>query len=104
MINEVYIIGKIATEIKNVSKTENPMVIFNVVTWEKQKDKQPKSDFHTIVCYGSSADNLIKYGKKGMQVHVHGKIEYTKLESGTKAQIKAKNVLFLGGKNESDVA
>lgn len=103
MINEIKIIGKIAGEIKNISKTENPMVIFSVVTWDGVGENK-KSEFHQVVCFAKSAEFLIKHAKPKDQVFVSGRVEYVKLDNGMKAQIKADKIRMLGAKNEESVA
>ena len=53
---------------------------FSLATTEQWKDpqgeKQSKTEWHQIVCWGKAGENAAKYIKKGAELIIEGKIEY----------------------------
>lgn len=84
---------------------------FSVATAESFKDKsgnrQERTEWHSIKCFGKTAEFAEKYIKKGTSLFIEGKIrtdEYTD-KSGNKkfaTYILADTIQFAGSKNESD--
>lgn len=80
-LNRVYIIGRL---------TKDPQVFgtvtrLNVATTEKWKDKQTQewkesSEFHKIVCFGYQANYATKYGHKGAEVFIEGRLKTSSYE------------------------
>jgi single-strand DNA-binding protein len=76
--------------------------------WEKDGQKQEKTEWHRVTVWGKTAENVGKFVKKGSTVLVEGKLQTRQWEdkSGQKryqTEIVAHSVLFLDGrKNGND--
>jgi single-strand DNA-binding protein len=47
-------------------------------TWKNPDgEKQSKTEWHQIICWGAKGENASKYIKKGKELLITGKIEYT---------------------------
>ena len=62
------------------------------------------TEWHRVVCYGNTAENVLEYCKKGKQLYVEGRIRTDKWEDkegNTKftTEIVAQIVRFLGGRS-----
>lgn len=76
-------------------------------TWtDKEKGKQTKTEWHNIVVWGKQAEIVEKYVKKGKELIIKGKIEYSSVEDKetnkktTYTNIKMASFEFCG-KNEN---
>lgn len=71
--------------------------------WEKDGNKQEKTEWHRVVVYGKLAENCAQYLDKGRSVYVEGKLQtrtWDDKQTGEKrymTEIVAQNVTFLGG-------
>jgi single-strand DNA-binding protein len=78
---------------------------FSVATsesWVKDGEKQERTEWHRVVCWGKLAETCAKFLSKGRQVLVEGKAQTREWEDkeGNKRQtteLNAMNVQFLGG-------
>jgi single-strand DNA-binding protein len=117
-LNNVQLIGNIGNdpEIRTTSGG-NKVATFSLATskqWTGQGgDKQEKTEWHRCVAWnvkGSGlADVVEKYVKKGERIYVGGSIEYGQYkdkEGQTRytTEIKARDVLLLGGKSDDALA
>ena len=117
-VNKAIILGNICSDIEvRYMPNGNAVANFSVATNEKWKDKntgemKEKAEFHKVVVFGATADKYLgKYGKKGQQVYVEGKIETRKWQdnNGTdrytteiKVDIGGKVELLGGRDNQSN--
>lgn len=75
---------------------------------DKDKNKQEKVEWHSIVLWGKTAENCTQYLDKGRQVYVEGRLQTrtwddkTSGEKKYKTEIVANVVQFLGGKGGED--
>lgn len=71
-------------------------------------EKQEKTQWHRVVAWKALADIVDKYVKKGERIYVSGSIEYKQWEKdGEKrysTEIKAREIILLGGKQDSPTA
>jgi single-strand DNA-binding protein len=79
-LNQVTILGRMGRdpEVRNTNNG-NAIANLNIATTETWKDKatgerQEKSEWHRVVCFGHAADIASKYLAKGSQVLVQGKL------------------------------
>jgi len=88
----------------------NAVANFRIATSEKWTDKggnkQEKTEWHRIVAWGKLAELAGEYLSKGRQVYVEGRLQTRewKDKEGAKrytTEIIAKQIVFLGGKNDS---
>lgn len=79
-LNKVTIIGNLTRdpEIKSIPSGQK-VCSFSVATNETYKDaqgqKKEKVEFHNIVVWGKTAENVAQYMKKGSQILVEGKLQ-----------------------------
>ncbi|MBX7183050.1 MAG: single-stranded DNA-binding protein [Bacteroidia bacterium] len=104
-LNKVLLIGNLGKdpEIRNL---ENGATVahFSIATTEYYKDKsgnrQDQTEWHNIVAWRNLAELSEKYLKKGMQVHIEGRIKSRNWEDkeGKKhyqTEILADDIIFL---------
>src|SRR3990167_1134360 len=70
-------------------------------TWKnKDGEKQEQADFHNIVAFGKTAENIHQYMRKGSSIYIEGRIQtrsWEDKESGKRVyrtEIVAENVQF----------
>lgn len=114
MKNKVNLIGHVGADpiVKQVG--DSTVANFTLATSEKYKDKQgtkqEKTQWHTLVCWGKLAENVIaKYVKKGSRIDVEGQIEYEEYtdKEGVKrkaTKINVYDLLLLDSKGTAPVA
>jgi single-strand DNA-binding protein len=75
-----------------------------VATSYKPKTGAEVTEWHRVVAYDTTADNCVKYLKKGRSVYVEGRLQTRQYErDGQKhssTEIVAERVVFMGGKEE----
>jgi single-strand DNA-binding protein len=111
-LNKVQLIGYIGKD-PEVSTISSGMKVakFQMATSESYKDKSgtkvEKTEWHNIIAWGSHADVIEKYLKKGKQIYVEGKLttrSWDDKKSGEKKYITEIVLLsfsFLGKKDDS---
>lgn len=112
MINKVILLGRVGKD-PEIRRFENGSVIgnFTLATSERNKDRQTgemveKTEWHSISCYGKTAEFAEKYIKKGTTLYVEGKIkykEYTGKDGVTKkyTEILADTMQFVGKREDN---
>lgn len=110
-LNKVIIVGRITQqpELKALP-TGIKVCSFSVATNEyfKNKDgvKQEKTEFHNIVCFGATAENIAKFMDKGNEIMIEGKLQTRNWEiEGVKkyrTEILAQTVQFGSKPQESN--
>lgn len=79
-LNKAIIIGNLTRdpELKAIA-SGNKVCTFSVATNRTYKDangvRQEKTDYHNIVVWGKTAENVATYMKKGSQILVEGRME-----------------------------
>lgn len=106
-VNKVTLVGRLGgdPEVKTVGT--NQVASFSVATsetWQKDGQKQEKTEWHRIVVWGKQAENAGKYLKKGRQVYIEGKLQTRSWEDqqGQKhyaTEVVAQNIQYLGDNN-----
>ena len=108
MVNKVTLIGRLGVdpEMKNLP-SGNQLCELRIATSRPSKDGQAQSDWHTVVCFGKTAELAVKYLSKGRQVYIDGRLQYDTWEDKTtgkkmtKTKIIANQLNFLGGRNDT---
>ncbi len=109
-VNKVILVGNLGAD-PETRTTPGGMVIANlrVATTGREKDKEGNwvdaTEWHRVVCFGTTAENAKKFLKKGRQIFVEGKIKTNKWtdQEGKErytTEIVANEVRFLGGGRE----
>ncbi len=82
-INKAIIVGNVGRDAETRFTTAgDPVTNFSIATSETWKDKegekQEKTEWHNVVCFGKTAEIAGQYVKKGSMVGVDGKIQTRK--------------------------
>lgn len=101
-INKALIVGRITKDIELKKLPSGSSVCsFSVATNEtytKDGNKVETTEFHNIVCFGKTADNVSRYMCKGCEIFIEGKLQTRTWEKdGQKHyrnEIIAQNVQF----------
>jgi len=101
-VNKVILIGNITRDPElKVTPQGQHVCAFSMATNEvyvQNGQKQEKAEFHNVVAWGKTAENIAKYMRKGSQIYIEGKITTRSWESeGVKkyrTEIVALNVQF----------
>jgi single-strand DNA-binding protein len=109
-LNRVQVLGNITKnpELKSLPSGQK-VCSFSIATNETYKDregnKKEKVEYHNIVAWGITAQNIAKYMSKGSQIYVEGKLQTRSWEAEGKklyrTEIMANNVQFGNNKNAS---
>lgn len=109
-LNKAMVIGNLGAD-PEVRYTQSGTAVANLSiatneTWkDKSGEKQERTEWHKVVVFGRTAENVGKYLKKGRQVYIEGRIQTKDWEDrdGNKrytTEIVAQNVTFLSGGND----
>lgn len=111
MINKVILLGTLGKdpEVRTISsgkKVANFSLATNETRKDKNGDKITETEWHNIVVWGTAAETVEKYLKKGSQVYIEGKIKTETFDDkdGNKKEIKkiiSEKFQFVGGKKEN---
>ena len=103
--NRIELIGNLGADPElKYTQTNRPVVNLSLATTEKWKDGkgqlQERTEWHRIVCWGDTAENVSKYLQKGSPVFIAGRLESREYEDkeGVKRkvwEVKAMEVGFL---------
>jgi len=111
-MNRVILAGHIGIdpELKYMEGSGNAMLRFRLATSERWKDKrtgekQERTEWHTVIMWGTRAEALNKHLAKGQAVLIEGKIQNRQWEDKdgnkrTTTEIVAHNLEFCGGRRE----
>jgi len=104
-VNKVILVGRLGADPElKYGSTGKAFCNMSLATTESWKDKggskQEKTEWHRIVSFGDTAENVAKFMKKGSECFVEGKIQTRQYEKdGQKhyaTDILADRVVFLG--------
>jgi single-strand DNA-binding protein len=107
MLNKVLIIGNLGRDPEvRTTQSGSQVATLNVATSERQKGRdgnwEEHTEWHRVVCFGKTAENVARFLKKGRTVYVEGKIRTNKWKDKDgqdryTTEIIADNVRFIGG-------
>ena len=108
-LNKAMLIGRLGREPESkYTPNGTAVVTFSLATSEKQKDKDPVTEWHRIVAFGRLAEICGEHLRKGSEVYVEGKLRARSWEdregskhSTTEIVITQMQMLGEGKKKES---
>ena len=111
-VNKAFVVGNITRDPELKSLPSGVKVVsFSVATNKVWKDrdgnKQERVDFHNIVAFGATAENIAKYMRKGSHIYVEGEMQtrsWDDKDTGKKmyrTEINALNVQFGNNPNKT---
>jgi single-strand DNA-binding protein len=93
-LNKVIIMGNLGQDPKKVeTSTGNDMCRISLATSEKRGDKE-FTEWHNIVCFGKTAELVMKYMKKGKTLLVEGSLRTNKWEDKETGQTRYKTEII----------
>ena len=109
-INKVILVGNLGAD-PEVRTTNSGSKVANlrIATSERQKDRDGNwgdhTEWHRVVCFGRTAENVERFLSKGRQVYVEGKLRTSKWQDQNgqdrwTTEVVAFQVSFLGGRGE----
>ena len=108
MVNKVILVGNLGRDPETRTATSGTMVAnLNIATNERQKDRDGNwndhTEWHRVVCFGRTAENVSKFLRKGRQVYIEGRIRTRKWQDDKgmdryTTEIIANNIKFIGGR------
>jgi len=110
-VNKVILVGNLGAD-PEVRTTTSGTVVGNlrIATTERQKDREGNwteaTEWHRVVCFGRTAENVSRYLRKGRQVYVEGRIRTQKWQDREgkdrwTTEIVADQIRFLGGRDNA---
>lgn len=99
--NKIIIVGRLTKDPENKT-TSIAITKFSIAV----NDGKDKASFFNIVTFNKSAENCLKYLKKGSQVIIDGKLSQNRWQdkegkNKSSVEIIGNNVQFIGGKSDS---
>tara|TARA_R110000823_G_scaffold171312_2_gene303791 strand:+ start:682 stop:1083 length:402 start_codon:yes stop_codon:yes gene_type:complete len=111
MINKAILLGNLCAD-PEMRSTQSGMAIANMRIATNSRRKvgdswEDVAEFHTVVAFGKTAENIEKFCAKGKQLFIEGRIQTRKWQDKEgrdrySTEIVADNVRFLGGGERRD--
>jgi single-strand DNA-binding protein len=111
-LNKVMLIGHLGTDPEvRYTQANQAVAKFRLATTESYTDRnrnqQSRTEWHSVVAWGRTAETVSRYLRKGRQVYVEGRVQTRQWEDkdGNKrytTEIVAQRVLFLGGRSDAE--
>ncbi len=106
MINKVTLIGNLGQD-PDMRSTASGTAVANlrIATTERRKDRDGNwndhTEWHSVVSFGRTAENVGKYCRKGKQVYIEGRLQTRKWQDRDgrdrySTEVVADNIRFLG--------
>ena len=110
MLNKVLLVGNLGRD-PEVRTTPNGTQVCNLslATTERVKNREgaweDQTEWHRVVCFGRTAENVARFKKKGETLYVEGRIRTNKWKDKDgqdryTTEIIADEVKFIGGKRD----
>lgn len=97
-LNRVQLLGNLGKDPELAyTKSQLPYAKFSVATTEKPKDRDPITTWHRVIVWGKQAEIAHKYLKKGQQLFLEGRIEYSEHDGKHYTTINVDRFIMLGG-------
>ena len=106
-VNKVILVGNLGADPETKSTTSGTAVVnLRIATTERTKSPDGEwtdhTEWHRVVCFGRTAENVAKYTSKGRQLYIEGRLRTRKWQDASGAdrwstEIVGDTVQFLGG-------
>jgi single-strand DNA-binding protein len=113
-VNKVILVGNLGQEPESRTLPSGQVVVnFSIATNESWVDKQSKqktskTEWHRLVAYGTLAEVVVQYAKKGSCLYVEGSLQTNKWQSSngelqSKTLIVARSIQFLSRQHKDEL-
>lgn len=108
MANIVILVGRLGAD-PEVVETTTSVTKLRLATTERSKGSDGEwgefTEWHNIVCFGKTAENVAKYTQKGKELYIQGRLQTSKWEdrdgnTRSKTEVVANKVDFIGPRAE----
>lgn len=96
-MNKVQIVGRLGQD----PETSNGACKFSVATNDGTKEK-PKTNWHNVVAFGKTGENLQKFLSKGSQIAISGRLDYNTHEDKKYTSIIVNSFTFVDGAKQEE--
>ena len=105
-VNKVILVGNCGKDPETRTTQDGTQVttlsVATTESWSKDGQRQEKTEWHKVICWGKLAEIAGKYLSKGRQVYIEGKIQTREWQEKSGAlrrttEIKADQLVMLGG-------
>ena len=113
-VNKVILVGNLGRDPEMRSaNTGTAIANLNIATSERRKDRDGNwsdhTEWHKVVCFGKTAENVGRFCRKGKQVYVEGRLSTRKWQDKDgrdrwTTEITADQIRFLGGRDDGGSA
>ena len=104
-INRVELLGRVGSE-PELRQTQNgtAVVQLRLATERRNGGNQSETDWHTVVCWGKTAEAVAQYVQKGERVYVAGRLQQQRWQTDagerrSRTEVHAHELIFLGSGN-----
>ncbi len=110
-VNKVILIGRLGQdpELRYVQSGEAvcSLSIATTESWSKDGQRQERTEWHRVVAWGKTAENINQYLSKGRQVYIEGRLQTRSWEDteGAKCystEIVISKIEFLGSSKNTE--
>lgn len=109
-LNKAILLGNLGADPElRYTASQQPVCTLRLATNERRRNAEGEwvehTEWHSVVCFGKTAENCANFLAKGRQVLVEGRIQTRKWQDQEgkdryKTEILASNVQFIGGSRE----
>ena len=103
-MNKVILVGRLGQDPETkTSSNGKTFTKFSLATNDGYGENK-KTNWHSCVAFGKSAEVIDKYVSKGNEIAISGTLDYNKHEDKYYTSILVNDFTFIGGKSESSSA
>lgn len=109
-VNKAILVGNLGQDPElRTTGSGTPVVSLRIATSDRRKSRdgnwEDHTEWHTVVAFGRTAENVAKFCRKGKQLYVEGKIQTRKWQDRDgndrwSTKVYADTVTFLGGRDD----
>ena len=113
-VNKAILVGNLGADPESKTAASGTVVCnLRLATTHRQKDADgnwaDRTEWHRVVCFGKTAESVVKFCQKGKQLYIEGRIQTRKWQDNEgkdrwSTEIVAHEIRFLGSKGDSQGA
>ncbi len=109
MVNKVILVGNLGRDPEpRTSQSGTTIANLSIATTTRRKQGEEwvdQTEWHRVVCFGRTADNVVRFLSKGRQVYIEGRLQTRKWTDQSGAdryttEVVADTIQFLGRKGD----
>ncbi|MCB9679240.1 MAG: single-stranded DNA-binding protein [Alphaproteobacteria bacterium] len=111
-VNKVILVGNLGADPETRTAQNGTMIAnLRLATSERRKDRDGNwsdhTEWHRVVCFGRTAENVARFCRKGKQIYVEGRIQTSKWQDKDgndrwSTEVIAHEIRFLGSREGGD--